>query len=82
LHRPKKKASNKRANSQEYAKLTKLLLELNHILSPKNKLTKDQVDEAKRLYLEALAIYQKLDKRTKEEFFDELNLIHKKLSAL
>lgn len=78
----KKKKRNSRVENEETEKLTKLLVELNHILSPKNKITTEEIENAKRLYLKALSIYQKLDKTQKEEFFDELNLIHKKLSAL
>jgi len=81
LHK-RKRSNDKNQSSEETEKLAKLLLELNHMLSPKNRITSEEVEDAKRLYIKALSLYQKLDKKKKEEFFDDLNLIHKKLSAL
>ncbi|HDP73835.1 MAG TPA: ABC transporter permease [Candidatus Woesearchaeota archaeon] len=77
----RKSQKQEKAEPEEYAKLKNLIDETNALLSPKKKISKDELSIAKEKYIRMLSLYQQLDKKSKQRIYDDLNLIHKKLSS-
>ncbi len=78
----RKKPKKKGEQPPEYTKLANLIEETNMLLSPKKKISADDISLAKEKYIKMLSLYQQLDKKSKQRIYDDLNLIHRKLSSL
>ncbi len=80
---PKKKKVKKVIEfSEEVKHIQELISEIKKILHHKRRITKDEIEEATRIYLKIVDLYQKLNKKERSIVYEDIVLVHRKLETL